>query len=110
MTKLIFEKSRRNRRAASLAPQKDEAVDIDVKFLRKSLPLLPEVSELEVVRHYTKLSQKNFSVDTNFYPLGSCTMKYNPHILQNLVSLGSFAANHPYTQEKFSQGMNAVSF
>ena len=105
MTKLIFEKSRVGRRTTSLAPKVDNKTDISTKFLRDTPPKLPEVSELEVVRHYTKLSQKNFSVDTNFYPLGSCTMKYNPHILQSLAGLGGFVTNHPYTQEKFSQGM-----
>ena len=101
MTKLIFEKSCKGRRASSHAPKKLEKVNIADKFLRKSLPVLPEVSELEVVRHYTKLSQKNFSVDTHFYPLGSCTMKYNPRMPSGLLG---FAMHHPYTPEKFSRG------
>ncbi|EKE00534.1 MAG: hypothetical protein ACD_21C00332G0008 [uncultured bacterium] len=73
--------------------------------MRETPPPLPEVSELEVVRHYTQLSQKNFSVDTHFYPLGSCTMKYNPHILQNLPGLPGFAMHHPYSTEESSQGV-----
>ncbi|MBU0744499.1 MAG: aminomethyl-transferring glycine dehydrogenase subunit GcvPB [Gammaproteobacteria bacterium] len=110
MTKLIFEKSRKDRRAYSLAPLKNHKINIDAKFLRNAAPILPEVSELEVVRHYTRLSQKNFSVDTHFYPLGSCTMKYNPHILQNLSTLNGFTSNHPSVSEKFSQGMMQCLF
>lgn len=102
MTKLIFEKSIAGRRATSQAPKKSAKINIPPKFLRETPALLPEVSELEVVRHYTRLSQKNFSIDTHFYPLGSCTMKYNPHILQYLP--GFFATKHPYAQEESSQG------
>jgi glycine dehydrogenase subunit 2 len=104
MTKLIFEKSCEGRRASSHAPKKHIKVNIPAKFLRINPPLLPEVSELEVVRHYTKLSQKNFSVDTHFYPLGSCTMKYNPHVLQQLANLPGFAMQHPYAPEESNQG------
>lgn len=104
MTKLIFEKSCKSRRAASLSPKQSIKTDIASNFLRQTPPLLPEVSELEVVRHYTRLSQKNFSVDTHFYPLGSCTMKYNPRILQNLSSVSGFAMHHPYASEESSQG------
>jgi glycine dehydrogenase subunit 2 len=104
MTKIIFEKSCQGRYAVSQAPKKAIKVDIAAKFLRVKKPLLPEVSELDVVRHFTKLSQKNFSVDTHFYPLGSCTMKYNPHILQNVAGISGFAKRHPYALEKFSQG------
>ncbi len=104
MPKLIFEKSCKDRRAMSLAPKQAIKTNIAPKFLRKTPPLLPEVSELEAVRHYTRLSQKNFSIDTHFYPLGSCTMKYNPHILQNLASINSFINHHPYAQEESSQG------
>jgi len=110
MTKLIFEKSCKNRKTISLAPQKEVQININKKFLRDVPPLLPEVSELEVVRHYTKLSQKNFSVDTHFYPLGSCTMKYNPRILHKLSSLQGFIANHPHAPEQTSQGMMQCLF
>lgn len=103
MTKLIFERSCSGRRSPSHAPKDDIKTDIAAKFLRKTPLLLPEVSELDVVRHYTRLSQKNFSVDTHFYPLGSCTMKYNPHILQRVANTYG-AGQHPYVQEKFSQG------
>ena len=103
--KLIFEKSSVNRINPSLFSTTPAVNDIDAKYLRNDKLLLPEVSELDVVRHYTKLSQQNFSVDTHFYPLGSCTMKYNPHILQKLASLSGFLALHPYTPEKDCQGL-----
>lgn len=109
----IFDKSRPGRRATSVAPIchagqckcKEDSSDIDPKFLRQQAPQLPEVSELDVARHYTQLSQKNISVDTHFYPLGSCTMKYNPHILQQLPSLRGFACVHPYTPAANIQGI-----
>lgn len=104
MSKLIFEKSCKGRKAHANIPKAKVAVDIAAKYLRTEAPLLPEVSELDVVRHFTKLSQQNFSVDTHFYPLGSCTMKYNPHILQNVASMCGFARRHPYALDKFSQG------
>lgn len=102
---LIFQLSQKNRRSYSVAPQQNfNVTDIPENFLRKSAPLLPEVSELEVVRHYTKLSQKNYSIDTQFYPLGSCTMKYNPRAAHRLASLSEFLNRHPLALEKFSQG------
>lgn len=76
--------------------------------LREEPPLLPEVSELEVVRHFTRLSQQNFSVDTNFYPLGSCTMKYNPKLHDELAGLPGFARIHPYEPEECVQGALAL--
>lgn len=80
------------------------------RFLRNSKPLLPEVSELQVVRHYTRLSQKNFSIDTHFYPLGSCTMKYNPRACNTLAMLPGFIGRHPYAPQRFSQGFMACMF
>ena len=65
---------------------------------------LPEVSELQALRHYTNLSRKNFSIDTQFYPLGSCTMKYNPRACNSLAMLDGFLARHPYAPESLSQG------
>ncbi|HQX79624.1 MAG TPA: aminomethyl-transferring glycine dehydrogenase subunit GcvPB, partial [Steroidobacteraceae bacterium] len=77
--KLIFEYSRPGRGAMGQWPEKTAVPgDLPQALRRKSRPLLPQVSELEAVRHYTRLSQLNFSIDTHFYPLGSCTMKYNP--------------------------------
>jgi glycine dehydrogenase subunit 2 len=76
---LIFEQSRAGRRDPAQSPQHMADVsDLPADMLRDDVPGLPEVSEMQAVRHYTRLSQKNFSIDTQFYPLGSCTMKYNP--------------------------------
>lgn len=104
---LIFQHSQQNRLAKAQAPgvQNEKFLnDIPSELLRKTKPLLPEVSELQVVRHYTQLSRKNFSIDTQFYPLGSCTMKYNPRGVHRLASLPGFLNRHPLTPEKDSQG------
>ena len=92
---LIFEQSKYTRLNAAQLPQAGDISDIPDKFLRKSRPTLPEVSELQAVRHYTRLSQKNFSIDTQFYPLGSCTMKYNPRGANSLSMLPGFLGRHP---------------
>ena len=108
---LIFDISAAGRRAVSQAPKtKANLADIDAKYLRTTRPHLPEVSELDVVRHFTKLSQQNFSVDTHFYPLGSCTMKYNPRIMHKLASLPGFLNRHPYALENYSQGFMHCMF
>lgn len=102
---LIFEKSQQHHRTTAHATQAAyDAHDIPQSLLRQQLPQLPELSELEVVRHYTNLSAKNFSIDTNFYPLGSCTMKYNPRAANKLASLPGFLARHPLTDVHHSQG------
>ena len=102
---LIFEHSRPGRcAAAQLPPPGAVPGDIPEHLLRNTPVALPEVSELDVVRHYTRLSQKNFSIDTNFYPLGSCTMKYNPRACNTLAMLNGFMARHPYAPESLSQG------
>ncbi len=107
MSKLIFEKGARGRTGASLpeldVPLKDISGLIPPGLARKNLPL-PELTEPEVVRHYTELSKLNFSVDTNFYPLGSCTMKYNPKINEELANLPGFTHLHPYQSGDLSQG------
>ena len=93
---LIFEKSVKGRRGVKLPdPDVPKAAGLDSKYLRKENAPLPEVSELDIVRHFTNLSRKNFSVDTNFYPLGSCTMKYNPKFTENVAALPGFAELHP---------------
>lgn len=102
---LIFEQNSSGRRATSQAPTiNTETKNIPQHFLRKTTPLLPEVSELQVVRHYTNLSRKNFSIDTHFYPLGSCTMKYNPRGVRAAAMLAGFLNRHPLAPEENSQG------
>ena len=108
---LIFERSRPGRRAASQAPlDRGEAPELPERFQRRSAVPLPEVSELDVVRHYTRLSRKNFSIDTHFYPLGSCTMKYNPRACNSLAMLPGFARRHPHAPESHSQGFMACMY
>ncbi len=108
---LIFDQSRPGRRATAQAPSRVPAVDdIPAHFLRSEPPLMPEVSELQVVRHYTRLSQKNFSIDTQFYPLGSCTMKYNPRGSNTLAMLPGFLDRHPWAPEVHSQGVMACLY
>ena len=98
--KLIFEKSKKGRKAISLPRVDVEKKDIEkfipVSSLRKTPLGLPEVTEPDLVRHFVRLSQKNMCVDTNFYPLGSCTMKYNPKVNETLASLPEFCNLHPY--------------
>ncbi|HEY5644678.1 MAG TPA: aminomethyl-transferring glycine dehydrogenase subunit GcvPB [Pseudomonadales bacterium] len=101
----IFDLSKAGRTAtAQLAPPAPESEAIPASLLRSVPPALPEVSELQVVRHYTNLSRKNFSIDTQFYPLGSCTMKYNPRGAHKAASLPGFAGRHPLAPERVSQG------
>ena len=110
MSKLIFEKSRSGRRAFAQAPQDAAAVNIPEHLQRDDTPRLPEASELQVVRHFTRLSQKNFSIDTQFYPLGSCTMKYNPRACNTLALLPEFAGRHPLGPESHGQGFLTCMF
>ncbi len=93
---LIFEKSIKDRRGVSI-PKSDLSVTAKFpqEYRRDKDACLPEVSELDVVRHYTNLSRMNFSVDTNFYPLGSCTMKYNPKFCEKIAQLEGFLETHP---------------
>ncbi len=107
---LIFEHSRPGRRAVTQAPLERPEVDIPEALRRRARPSLPEVSELQVVRHYTRLSQKNFSIDTHFYPLGSCTMKYNPRVCNSLAMLPGFLSRHPLSPERYGQGFLACLY
>ena len=107
---LIFEKSRSGRRAFAQAPQRVGDVNIPDAFRRTDKPNLPEASELQVVRHFTRLSQKNFSIDTQFYPLGSCTMKYNPRACNALALLPGFAGRHPLGPTSHGQGFLKCMF
>jgi glycine dehydrogenase subunit 2 len=108
---LIFERSQPGRRNAVQAPATLAAcAGIPAHLRRKQPPLLPEVSEMDAVRHYTRLSQKNFSIDTHFYPLGSCTMKYNPRACNTLAMLPQLLARHPLSSENTGQGFLACLF
>ncbi|MBI3317210.1 MAG: aminomethyl-transferring glycine dehydrogenase subunit GcvPB [Candidatus Omnitrophica bacterium] len=112
--RLSFEKSRPGRKGASL-PQsrclKKKAVDtIPDNLLRKSPLRFPELTEPEIVRHFINLSKKNFSIDTHFYPLGSCSMKYNPKINEWAAALEAFAGVHPFQSEAAVQGMLHVIY
>jgi glycine dehydrogenase subunit 2 len=106
--KLIFELSKEGRKAYSLPPCDVPEVNLDSvipsSFIRDDEPELPEVSEVDVVRHYTNLSNKNYGVDTGFYPLGSCTMKYNPKINEDMAALGGFSNIHPLQPAETVQG------
>jgi len=110
MTQLIFEYSQPGRLATAQVPTPTKKLDIPNEFLRQDKPLLPEVSELEVIRHYTRLSRRNFSIDTQFYPLGSCTMKYNPRGVHRLASLEGFLQHHPLSLDMNSQGFMACAY
>jgi len=100
----IFEKSSPGRRAFAQAPVDEASISLPSSLMRADRPALPEVSELQVVRHYTRLSQKNFAIDTQFYPLGSCTMKYNPKACNTLARLPGFASRHPLGPVSHGQG------
>ncbi len=104
METLIFEKSRAGRRAFAQSPGASDELAIPESFLRRDKPNLPEASELQTVRHFTRLSQLNFSIDTQFYPLGSCTMKYNPRACNALALLPGFAGRHPLGPVSHGQG------
>src|SRR5262252_9467845 len=108
--KLIFEYSASGRFAGAQMPAKSGAASVPENLRRKSRPLLPEVSELQAVRHFTRLSQLNFSIDTHFYPLGSCTMKYNPRACNQYAMLPEFLNRHPLAAESHGQGVLACLY
>src|SRR6202522_3311508 len=110
---LIFELSKPGRRASSqipptLDPGAARAPEIPAHLRRAAPPALPEVSELQAVRHFTRLSQLNFSIDSHFYPLGSCTMKYNPKACNTYAMLPEFLTRHPLGPQP--QGFLACMF
>ncbi|MEQ1668034.1 MAG: aminomethyl-transferring glycine dehydrogenase subunit GcvPB, partial [Sulfuriferula sp.] len=108
---LIFEHSRPHRAAhAQMPAQLADISDLPANLLRADVPLLPQASEMDVVRHYTRLSQKNFSIDTQFYPLGSCTMKYNPRACNSLAMLPGLLARHPFAPASTGQGYLASMY
>jgi glycine dehydrogenase subunit 2 len=102
--KLIFEKSQPGRRGGELPRPDVPAPDVPAELRRSRPPRLPELAEPEILRHFTALSTRNFGIDTGFYPLGSCTMKYNPRVNERLVTLPGFRDLHPYQDEEASQG------
>ena len=102
--KLIFEKSRPGRRGGELPKPDVPAAEAPAELRRATPPRLPELAEPEILRHFTELSTRNFGIDTGFYPLGSCTMKYNPRVNERLVGLPGFRDLHPYQEEEGSQG------
>ena len=108
MEKLIYEKSRAGRRAEILpkpqVPVKELSSFIPAKFLRDKPPALPEVGELDAVRHFVRLSHLNHCIDTGFYPLGSCTMKYNPKVNDAMAALEGFRDLHPHQPQDQIQG------
>ncbi|MCC6272300.1 MAG: aminomethyl-transferring glycine dehydrogenase subunit GcvPB [Deltaproteobacteria bacterium] len=110
----IFERGAPGRQGYSLPedeiPAADPAKEIDAALLRREAPLLPEVSELDVVRHFTRLSQWNYSIDTGLTPLGSCTMKYNPKVNEEVARMSGFVKLHPQAPVEDIQGALELMF
>src|SRR5690625_2946696 len=111
---LIFERSKKGRVSYSLPALDVEEVsleeELDSQYIRSEKANLPEVSELELMRHYTGLSNRNFGIDSGFYPLGSCTMKYNPKINEDVARLDGFSHIHPLQDPDTVQGALEVMF
>ncbi|RME46234.1 MAG: glycine dehydrogenase subunit 2 [Caldilineae bacterium] len=101
---LLFEISAPGRTAFSLPELDVPEAPLPEEYLRRDEPNLPEISELDLVRHYIRLSQKNYAIDSVFYPLGSCTMKYNPKVNEAAAAMPKFAATHPLQPEETVQG------
>ena len=106
--KLIFELSKEGRKGYSLPRNRFEGYEIPKEICREQEAQLPECDEMTVVRHYTNLSQNNFGVDNGFYPLGSCTMKYNPKINEEMAALPQFQNLHPLQPDDTAEGARAV--
>ncbi len=105
----LFEISRAGRRGVALPSTDVPRIPVPAEWVRKELPL-PEVAEIDLVRHFIRLSQSNYSVDTGFYPLGSCTMKYNPKVNDAAARLPGFSAAHPLQDPRTAQGAMALIF
>ncbi len=105
---LIFEKSTDGRRASHFVFDSFEHVSLPKELLRQDEPTLPEVSELELMRHFINMSTKNMGIETGFYPLGSCTMKYNPKINDELATLKGFTDIHPLSDDEDIQGILSI--
>jgi len=111
--RLIFELSISGREGFSLPNSVINGYsiqDINQSLLRRDIPALPEVSELDVIRHYTNISHKNFGVETGFYPLGSCTMKYNPKINEEIAAMKAFNSIHPLQTASDTQGVLKIYY
>ncbi|HYO87854.1 MAG TPA: hypothetical protein VER79_04355, partial [Candidatus Limnocylindrales bacterium] len=106
---LIYDLSVSGREGVRLPALDVPVTDLPAGFVRGSLDL-PEVSELQVVRHFTKLSELNYAIDRNFYPLGSCTMKYNPKVNEDAARLPGFAHLHPLADGESAQGALALIY
>ncbi len=102
--KLIYERSQSGRRSSSFPHPDVPRAELPAEFVRAEAPRLPELAEPELVRHFTELSTRTFGIDTGFYPLGSCTMKYNPRISERLVGLPGFRDLHPHQDDDGAQG------
>jgi len=103
--RLIYEKSQPGRRGIGVPkPAGLPVPEVPAELARKEPPRLPELAEPEVLRHFTELSTRNFGIDTGFYPLGSCTMKYNPRVNERVVGLPGFARLHPLVEDDAAQG------
>jgi glycine dehydrogenase subunit 2 len=111
---LLFEKSAPERRGLSWPPCDVPVVPVEThipaEMLRREAVPFPELSEPQVVRHFTRLSHLNFSIDTNFYPLGSCTMKHNPKVSDRIVQIPDFAGLHPLRPHELSQGILEILY
>jgi glycine dehydrogenase subunit 2 len=101
---LIYEKSQAGRRAGRVPAYGLPVPEVPASLARREPPRLPELAENEIVRHFTNLADRNFGVDTGFYPLGSCTMKYNPRVNERVVALPGFANLHPHQEDEGAQG------
>src|SRR5579863_4898134 len=108
---LIFEKSSAGKAAWKLPPLDVPEVDASKLLgasVRKDLGNMPEVSEIEIIRHFTRLSTWNYAIDLGLYPLGSCTMKYNPRVNEAVARIEGLTWIHPYQPDSFSQGAMAI--
>src|SRR5579871_3172679 len=109
---LIFENSSPGKRGYQLPPLDVPAVDpvavLGEKYTRPEIEDFPEVSEVEAIRHFTRLSTQNYAIDYGLYPLGSCTMKYNPRVNETVARTAGLAWAHPYQPETLSQGAMAI--
>ena len=102
--KLIYEKSRRGRRASRIPRHDLPTPELPEELRRERAPRLPEISEPELIRHFTALADRTFGIDTGFYPLGSCTMKHNPRVNERVVNLAGFRDLHPHQEGEGAQG------